>query len=157
MKVFLVQFFCVFLPPLLNIFCFCRSIPFLSFTEPIFAWNVSLVSLIFLKRYLVFPTLLFSSVFLHWSLRNAFLSLLVILWNSACRWVYLSFSPLPLASRLFSATVKPPPTTILPFCICFSWGWCWSLPPVQCHEPPFIVFQDSISSNPLNLLLRSTV
>ena len=31
-----------------------RSIPFLSFIEPIFAWNVPLVSLIFLKRPLVF-------------------------------------------------------------------------------------------------------
>ena len=26
-----------------------------------------------------------------------------ILWNSAVKWVYLSFSPLPLASLLFSA------------------------------------------------------
>ena len=32
-----------------------RSIPFLSFVGPIFAWNVPLVSLIFLKRSLVFP------------------------------------------------------------------------------------------------------
>ena len=39
MKLFFAQFFCVFLPPLLNIFCFFRSIPFLSLTEPIFAWN----------------------------------------------------------------------------------------------------------------------
>ena len=23
----------------------------------------------------------------------------------------------------------------------FSWGWSWSLPPVQCHEPLFIVLQ----------------
>ena len=36
-----------------------RSIPFLSFTVPIFAWNVPLMSLIFLKRSLVFPILLF--------------------------------------------------------------------------------------------------
>ena len=36
-----------------------RSLPFLSFIEPIFAWNVPLVSLIFLKRSLVFPILLF--------------------------------------------------------------------------------------------------
>ena len=50
-----------------------RSIPFLSFIEPIFAWNVPLVSLIFLKRSLVFPILLFSSISLHWSLRKAFL------------------------------------------------------------------------------------
>ena len=49
----------------------------------IFAWNVPLVSLIFLKRSLVFPILLFFSVSLHWSLKKAFLSLLAILWNSA--------------------------------------------------------------------------
>ena len=46
-----------------------RSIPFLSFIKPIFAWNVPLVSLIFLKRSLVFLILLFSSISLHWSLR----------------------------------------------------------------------------------------
>ena len=50
-----------------------RSIPFLSFIEPIFAWNVPLVSLIFLKRSLVFPILLFLSISLQWSLRKAFL------------------------------------------------------------------------------------
>ena len=38
------------------------SIPFLSFIEPIFARNVPLVSLIFLRS-LVFPILLFSSIF----------------------------------------------------------------------------------------------
>ena len=69
-----------------------RSLPFLSFIEPIFAWNVPLVSLIFLKTSLVFPILLFSSLSLHWSLRKAFLSLLTILWNSAFKWEYLSFS-----------------------------------------------------------------
>jgi len=70
-----------------------RSIPSLSFIEPIFAWNVPLVSLIFLKRSLVFPILLFSSISLHWSLRKAFLSLLAILLNSAFRCLYLSFLP----------------------------------------------------------------
>ena len=83
-----------------------RSIPFLSFIEPIFAWNVPLVSLIFLTWSLVFPILLFSSVYLHWSLRKAFLSLLAILWHSAFKYVYLSFSPVPLASLLFSAICK---------------------------------------------------
>ena len=39
------------------------SLPFLPFIEPIFAWNVPLVSLIFLKRSLVFPILLFSCFF----------------------------------------------------------------------------------------------
>ena len=83
-----------------------KYIPFLSFIEPIFAWNVSLVSLIFLKRSLVFPILLFSSISLHWSLRKAFLSLLAILWNFAFKWVYLSFSPLLFASLLFTAICK---------------------------------------------------
>ena len=66
----------------------------------------SLVSLIFLKRSLVFPILLFSSISLHWSLRKAFLSLLAILWNSAFKWVYLSFSPLLFTSLLFTAICK---------------------------------------------------
>ena len=69
-----------------------RSVPFLSFIVPISAWKVPLVSLIFLKRSLVFPILLFPSISLHWSLRKAFLSLLAILWNSAFKWVYLFFS-----------------------------------------------------------------
>ena len=83
-----------------------RSIPFLSFIEPIFAWNIPLVSLIFLKRSLVFFILLFSSISLHWSRRKAFLCLLAILWNSTFRWIYLPFSPLPFASLLFSAIFK---------------------------------------------------
>jgi len=56
-----------------------RSIPFLSFIVPIFPWNVPLIFLIFLKRSLVFPILLFSSISLHCSLKKAFLSLL---WTS---------------------------------------------------------------------------
>ena len=49
-----------------------RLLPFLSFIEPIFAWNVPLVSLIFLKRSLVFPILLLSSVFCIVHLRRSF-------------------------------------------------------------------------------------
>ena len=45
-------------------------IQFLSFIEPIFAWNIPLVSLIFLKRSLVSPILLFASISLHWSLKT---------------------------------------------------------------------------------------
>ena len=77
-----------------------RSIPFLSFIVPIHAWNGPLVSLIFLKRSPVFPILLFYSISSHCSLRNAFLFLLTILWNSAFGWVYLSFSPLPFPLNL---------------------------------------------------------
>ena len=66
----------------------------------------SLFSLIFLKTSLVFLILLFSFISLHWSLKKAFLSLLVTLWNSAFKWVYLSFSPLPFTSLLWSTICK---------------------------------------------------
>ena len=45
-----------------------RSIPFLSFSVPLFAWKSPLVSLIFLDMSLVFPSLLYSPISLHWSL-----------------------------------------------------------------------------------------
>ena len=118
---------------------FIKSIPFLSFIEPIFAWNVPLVSLIFLKRSLVFPILLLSSISLHWLLRKAFLSLLAILWNSAFRCLYLS--RLLFASLLSQLFVRPSQTAILLFCISFPWGWSWSLSPLQCPEPPSVVHQ----------------
>ena len=111
-----VWFFCVFLHLFLILSASFRSISFLPYIVTIFAWNVPLVSLIFLKRSLAFPILLFSSISLHWSLKKAFLSLLAILWNSAFRWVYLSFSPLPLASVLFSAILKASSENH------FSWG-----------------------------------
>ena len=96
------------LPPLLNIFCFCWSIPFLSFIEPIFAWNISLVSLIFLKRSPVFPILLFSSISLHWLLK-AFLSLVAILWNSAFKSRQESWSGIPahIPRDLPNSGIKP--------------------------------------------------
>ena len=77
-----------------------RSILFLSFIEPIFVWNVPLVSLIFLKRSLVFSILLFSSMALLWSWRKAFLSLLAILWNSVFKWVYLPYISISCHSLL---------------------------------------------------------
>ena len=122
-----------------NIGVYPTSIPFLSFIEPIFVWNVPLESLIFLKRSLVFPILFLASVSLCWLLRKAFLSLLAILWNSAFKWEYLSFSTLFLLLLFSQLFARPPQTAILFFCISFSWGWSWSLFPVQCHEPPSIV------------------
>ena len=109
--------------------------------KPIFAWNVPLVALIFLKRSLVFPILLFSSISLHWSLRKAFLSLLAILWNSAFRCLYLFFSPLLFTFLLFSDICNASPDSHLLFCISFPWRWSWFLSPVQCHKPPSAVPQ----------------
>ena len=58
-------------------FDYFMSIQFLSFIVSIFAWNIPLVSLIFLKRSLVFPILLFPLLFCtdHWE-RLSYLSLL---------------------------------------------------------------------------------
>ena len=69
-------------------FAYAKPLLFLSFIVPIFVWNVPLVSLIFLKRSQVFPNLLFSSISLHCSLKNSFLSLPAILWNSTVEYVF---------------------------------------------------------------------
>ena len=58
-----------------------RSIPFLSFIVPIFAWSVALVSLIFLKRSLVFSFYCFSLFLCVFHLRRLSYCLLDILWN----------------------------------------------------------------------------
>ena len=107
-----------------------RSIPLLSFILPIFSWNVPLIPVIFLRRSLVFSILLFSSVSLHQSLRKAFLSLLAILWNSAFKWIYLSFSHLPFASLLFTAICKASSDRHFAFLHFFSMGMV--LIPVSC-------------------------
>ena len=136
-----------------------RSIPFLSFIKPIFAWNVPLVSLIFLKRTLVFPILLFSSISLHCSLRKAFLSLQAILWNSAFKWVYLFYSPLLFAPLLFTAICKASSDSHFAFLHFFSMGMV--LIPVSCTMSWTSVHSSSctlsIRSSPLNLFLTSTV
>ena len=107
-----------------------KSLPFLSFIMPIFAWNVPYISPIFLKKSLIFPILLFSSISLHCSLKKVFLSLL--LFSGALNSVgYITPFLLCFSCLLFSQLfVRPPQTTISPFCISFSWGWSWSLPPV---------------------------
>ena len=76
---------------LLIFYASVRSMPFMSFILPMFTWNVPLVFLVFLKGSLVFWILLFSSIFLHWSLRKSFLSLLAILWHSAFTSFLFSF------------------------------------------------------------------
>ena len=78
---------------------------FLSLIVSILAWNVPLMSPVFLKRSLVFP-ILFSSISFHCSFNKAILSLLAILWNSAFSWIYLSLFPLLFASLLYSVTCK---------------------------------------------------
>jgi len=72
----------------------------------------SCVSPAFSMSSLVFPIPLLSSISLHCSVKKLFIYLLSILWNSAFRWVNLSFSLL-LSLLFFSQLfVRPPLTTI---------------------------------------------
>ena len=61
---------------------------------------------------------------------EAFLSLLAILWNSAFRYLYLSFSPLLFTSLLFTAICKASPDSQFTFLHFFSMGMV--LIPVSC-------------------------
>jgi len=125
-----------------------RSLPFLSLIDPIFAWSVPFVSLIFLNRSLVFPILSFSSISLRWLLRKAFLSLLAILWKSAFKWVYLSFSPLLFTSLVLTAICKVSSDRHFAFLHFFFLGMV--LIPVSCT-----VSQTSVHSSSGTLSIRS--
>ena len=136
-----------------------RSISFLSFIEPIFAWNIPLVSLIFLKRSLVFP-ILFFTLFLytdHWG-RLSYLSLLFFgtLHSNGNIFPFLLCFSLLFFSQLF---VRPAQTAILLSWISFSWGWVFI--PVSCRMSQTSIHSSSgtlsIRFSPLNLFLTSTV
>ena len=136
-----------------------HSILFLSFIVPIFAWNIPLVSLIFCKRSLVFPILLFCSISLHWSLRKAFLSLLAILWNSAFKWLCLSFPPFSFTYLLFSAICKASSDNHFAFAFLFFLGMVlitasFTMSQSSIHSSSGTL---SIRSNPLNLFASFSV
>ena len=88
---------------------------------------------------------------------EGFLFLLAILWNSAFKWVYLSFSPLTLASLLFMLFVRPPQKTTLPFAFLFLG---MMLITASCTTSRTSVHSYSgtlsIRCNPLNLFITST-
>ena len=136
-----------------------RPLLFLSFIVPILAWNVPLISPVFLKRSLVFPILLFSSTSLHCSLKKAFLSLLAILWTSAFSWVYLSLSPLLFTFLISSAICKASSDNYFAFLHFFFFvmvliaAFCTMLW-TSVHSSSGTL---STSSNPLTLFVTSTV
>ena len=118
-----------------------RLIPFLSFIEPNCTWSVPYVSLVYLKRSLVFPILLFSSISFHWSHGEGFLiSPCYSLELCIQMGIFFLFS-FAFGVSLFTAIGKASSDSHFAFLHSFSWGCSWSLPPVQCHEPPSIVLQ----------------
>ena len=118
-----------------------RSVLFMLFVVPFLAWNVPLVSLIFLKRSLVFPFYCWPPFLCIIHLGSlSYLSLLFfrILHSNGYIFPFLLCFQLTFFSQLF---VNPPQAIILPFYISFSWGWFWSLRPVQCCKAPSLVLQ----------------
>ena len=146
----MVKFFCVLLQPLLNIFWF-YSTQFLSYIVPIFAWNVPLVSLIFLRS-LVFPILLFSSISLHWSLRKDLLSLLAI-FLELCIQISISFLfSFTFLSSSFLSYLKASSDIHFAFLHFFFLGMVLITASIHRFSGTL-----SIRSNPWNLFVTSTV
>ena len=102
---------------------------------------------------------MFSSIYLHWSLRKAFLPLLAILWNSAFRCLYLSFSPLLFTSLLFTAICKASSDNCFAFLHFFFLGMVfitasYTMSWTSVHGSSCAL---SIRSSPLNLFVTSTL
>ena len=122
-----------------------RSIPFLSFIVLIFAWNVPLVSLIFLKRFLVFPILLLP-LFLHidhWG-RLSYLSLLFFGTLHSNGYIFpflLCFLLLFFSQQRSVKTAKVSSDNHFASLHFFFLGMVLITVPVQSYEPLSIVLQ----------------
>ena len=127
---------------------------FLSFIMLILAWNVLLIAPVVLERSLVCLLLLFSCFFAY-SFEKGFLPLLAILWNPAFSWVYLSLSPLPFPFLLSSAICKASSDNHFAFLHFFLFGITWSLPPIQCYEPPSVVLHTLCLPDPISWIYYS--
>ena len=107
----------------------------------IFGQNVPLISLIFLKRSLVFPILLFPSSFMHCSLKET-LSLHAFLWNTEFGWIYLSLLLFLFASFLSPAICKSSSDNHFLF-LCDGFVSCllYNITDIQYYRPLPIVLQ----------------
>ena len=135
-----------------------NTIDQLSFIKPIFAWNAPLVSLIFLKRSLVLPILLFPSISLLWLLRKAFLSLLLF-FGTLHSDAYIFPFLLCLSFLFFQCYLKG--LLRQPFCFFHFFFLGMVLLPVSCTISQTSIHSSSgtlsIRSNPLNLFVTSIV
>ena len=127
-----------------------RSLPFLSFLSPSLHEMFEISSLSHSIVFLYFFALI---------TEEGFLISPAILWNSAFKWVYLSFSPLLFASLLFTAICKASSDSHFAF---FHFFFLWVvLIPVSCTMSHTSIHNSSgtlsVRSSPLNLFLTSTV
>ena len=116
-----------------------RSILFLSFIVPIFAWNVPLVSLIFLEisslSHYIISLYFFALITEEGFLISPRCSL------ELCIQMGLSFLFSFAFASLLSSAICKASNNHFTFCISFFRGWFWSSPPVQCYKPLSIVLQ----------------
>ena len=84
---------------------------------------------------------MFSSIFMHCSLRKVFLSLLAILWSSEFGWMYLSLSPLLFTSLLASTICKASSDNYFAFLLFFFFGFFLFTASVPYYGPLSIVLQ----------------
>ena len=135
-----------------------RSLLFLSFIVPIFGQIVPLISPIFLKRSVVSPLLLFSSSFIHCSLKKAFLSAVLFFGTLLLFGCTFPFLPYFLLLFLSLAICKASSDNHFAFFLFFIFGMVlftascavlWT----SVHSSSGIPFT---ISNPLNLFVTST-
>ena len=159
MKIFFVQFICVFLPPLFNIVCFCyvRTISVLCWAY--FCIKCSLGISNFLKE---MPSLSHSIVFLYFFALITEESFLIspCYFLGLCIQMGISFLfYLPFTSLLFTAICKASSDSQFVFLQFFSMGMV--LLHVSCIVSQSSIHSSSgtmsIRSSPLNLFLTSTV
>ena len=153
-----VQFFCVLLPPLLNIFCFCQvhtisdlycvpcmkySLGISNFLEKISSFSYSIV---FLYFFVLIP-------------EEGFLSLLAVVWDATFKCIQLSFFPLPFPSLLFSAICKASSDKHFAFLHFFFLGMALFTTSYTVSRTSVHSSSDTLSiiSNPLNLFVTSIV
>ena len=124
----------------------------------IFGWNAPLMFPVFLKGSLVAPLLLFSSSFMHCSLKKAF-SLLAALWNSAFSWMHLSVSPLLFDSLHSSTICKASSDKHFAFLLSFFFRMVLFVTSCTILQTFVHSFSGTLltRSSPLNLFITSTV
>ena len=130
-----------------------RSIPFLSFIEPIFAWCSLVISNVLEE----ISSLSHSVVLYFFALitEEGFVT-------SPCYSLELSIQmdisflfSFAFSFSSFSALWKASSDNHFAFLHFFSWRWSWPLPPVQCHWTSIYSSSNilSIRSNPVNVFL----
>ena len=110
---------------------------------PIFAWSVPLVSPLYLNRSKSLQLYCFPLILSLFTYEDVLISPCYSL--EVCIPLGMSL-PFSFAFHvLFSQLLlSPPQVTTLPSHICFSWGWFWWPPPVQCYKAPSIALQTKV-------------